>query len=186
MLAWRIGSGTNRAGPPVASSEIVTNEPFPFGLTVISTRALPTGHPRASSTRRLPGSISSTSVLSSINAGHTPNEWCSLLPTAGQPSSTSRIRDAPTTQRGYIQPSLSTANTCSGEQFNRRCSAISAFPSPHLPHQRSCCGASGSSLGTESALIAPRSPSGCSSPLVVSATVCCSDSALISAPSKIA
>ena len=41
-----------------------------------------------------------TSVWSSSTSGQVPTEWCSRDPTAGQASSTSRIRDAPTTHSG--------------------------------------------------------------------------------------
>jgi hypothetical protein len=59
-------------------------------------------------------------VSSSISAGHTPKECCSLAPSCGHAASTSLIRDAPTTQVGKSQPSASTAKTSSGEHFIKR------------------------------------------------------------------
>ena len=49
----------------------------PLGVNVISTSASPMGQPRARSLSDRGGSLSSTSVLSLIIAGHTPNEWWS-------------------------------------------------------------------------------------------------------------
>ena len=127
MAATRMGCGTSCPGPLETSSAIETSEPLPSGWTVISTRAVPTGQPRASKTIRSSGWISRTSVVSSITSGQIPKEWWSFLPSAGQPSSTSRMRDAPTTHKGYSQPSPSTSQTCLAEQLNQRCVAISAF-----------------------------------------------------------
>ena len=57
---------------------------------------------------------------SSMSIGHEPTEWWILVPTLGQPSSTPRIRDAPTTQEAYSHPSARTSKTSCAEQFNSR------------------------------------------------------------------
>jgi hypothetical protein len=49
-------------------------------------------------TGRRSGSYSSTVVASLMSKGQTPTEWWMLCPGCGQPASTSRIREAPTTQ----------------------------------------------------------------------------------------
>ena len=79
---------------------MVTSAPSGRAVTRSSTSARPAGQPWALNLSLEPGSHSSTSVMSSINAGQAPTEWCSLLPGAGQESSTSRIREAPTTNSG--------------------------------------------------------------------------------------
>src|SRR6188472_47291 len=53
------------------------------------------------------------------------------LPVAGQCGSTSRMRDAPTTQVAYIQPSASTDQTNSGGAFTVR--LTTAFPASVRP-----------------------------------------------------
>ncbi len=64
------------------------------------TCASPAGHARARSRSSECGVHSSTDVVSSTSNGHDPTEWWSREPTAGQVSSTSRIRVAPTTHSG--------------------------------------------------------------------------------------
>src|SRR5690606_28174942 len=92
-----------------------TTQPPARSSIVRWTVASPAGHPRARRTSSRRGTQATTVVVSSISTGHTPTEWCSSLPTPGHPGSTARIRDAPTTQLGYSQPSARTAQTASGD-----------------------------------------------------------------------
>ena len=64
----------------------------------MSTRASPAGQAFAVSSSRCGACDSSTWVLSEIIAGHRPTLWCSRAPGSGQVGSTSRTREAPTTQ----------------------------------------------------------------------------------------
>ena len=88
------------AGPEIVCSSIRTSEPEPCGRTSRITRSEPNGRVFAWSTIRRGGSHSSTCVSSFSTSGHTPIEWCSLVPTAGYPPSAARSREAPTTQVG--------------------------------------------------------------------------------------
>ena len=87
-------------GPSVACSSIDTSVSAPTGDSRSVTVARPAGQACACRTSRTPGSHSTDSVSSSISSGQVPTEWWRRAPTAGQASSTSRIRDAPTTHRG--------------------------------------------------------------------------------------
>ena len=66
------------------------------------------------------GMYSTTLVVSLSISGQEPTEWWIAVPGRGYPESTSRIRDAPTTQTANNQPSLSTANTSLGLHFMSR------------------------------------------------------------------
>jgi hypothetical protein len=68
-------------------------------------------------------------VTSSMRIGQTPNEWWSRLPTAGHASSTSRMREAPTTHDGYSHASRKTRKTSSGVQRSTRVFLAMGFPS---------------------------------------------------------
>jgi len=88
------------AGPEDALSVMRTVVPLGAGRSSSSIRAVPVGHARACSTSLPPGSISTTSVVSSMSNGQSPTLWCSLLPTAGNAGSTARMCAAPTTHSG--------------------------------------------------------------------------------------
>ena len=110
-----LARGTSLPGPAVASSWIVSIVPAPSGRSSSRTVASPAGHPCALSTSSESG-VALTTVVSSLNtAGQIPNEWCTLVPSAGQPASTLRIRLAPTTHVAYSQPSARTVQTSAGD-----------------------------------------------------------------------
>jgi hypothetical protein len=104
-----------RVGPDAMSSSMVTCVvPPACGSRWSTTSASPAGQARARSRRRDRGSDSTTVVLSLMSAGQEPTEWCRVAPASGHCSSTSRMREAPTTHTGYSHPSLRMSQTCSG------------------------------------------------------------------------
>ena len=79
---------------------MLTRDPAPTASTEIRTVASPPGRTRARRTSSDPGTDSTTCVSSSRSRARRPTEWWIRAPAAGHASSTSRIREAPTTQRG--------------------------------------------------------------------------------------
>ncbi len=95
-----MAAGTSAPGPAVACSSMTTSVSPPCGSRRITTSARPAGQACACSLSSDSTRHSSDSVWSSRSSGQVPTEWCSLAPGCGQGSSTSRIREAPTTHNG--------------------------------------------------------------------------------------